>query len=733
MGDVKEKKEYVRPKLFSRPAVAKFGDKPKAKQKDDIQNTGWKSAKPLNDGERGGISIGRHREEKNEWKTPDSPQYRIQATSLMGAHRKKKKYEAENYSTVRYDNGKDSLDALKGELGSSQKGGLFGSARENSKYYERVSNALDTVLGKMNVSLEGDVEEVWEKTQQIGNDYDQLIQACEVYCGRNPFTSKGKARQQIVGRIMEQAKEDRAKLSEYFSKMNALPPKDRAKSLAEALDNGRRLVLKLPKNHKKLGGAASEVLRFKTIQNDPETDEAIEKNVYFKGEESVDFSKMDHLQEHALEILAEIQEQQKLPFGIYSKIVKLVSEETDVITVKSYTNSLNAMPEYNSNVAVHRFVNTFHDKACAYDAVTLNLRILGLGKDKGTYDLSLRNVAASRFAKLLGVGELIVDTEKTTLNMNDGVQKKGILMQEAKGEDAADARNNIIRKAYLDQDDRLNFDATAAARKAVTGKFQKSMADLQVLDALMSQGDRHAHNFMVDSSAGDFGTVQGIDNDFSFGTLSLYGKNGFVGNYGRSPINEEGKMSIPYMSEQLKNGIIDVTREELYFALQDVLRSEEIEACWKRICQMQIAILLDIHNYQSLGGTNRYLNDDEWNEETLKAFEETGDSTYLGGYLAKAKPGYKNSEIYKAGQEFWETNIAEFNFKNVSEIEEVLSAFCRGMREYEYIQKSGLLRKWCMESGGKPFSFSNLPEEMQKRIGERCSDQKYISKLAEIG
>ena len=56
------------------------------------------------------------------------------------------------------------------------------------------------------------------------------------------------------------------------------------------------------------------------------------------------------------------------------------------------------------------------------------------------------------------------------------------------------------------------------AKAAVVAQVQKSMMNLQWLDAFSGQVDRHPENYLMDVDDQDNVTLTGIDNDFSFGS-----------------------------------------------------------------------------------------------------------------------------------------------------------------------------------------------------------------------
>lgn len=126
-----------------------------------------------------------------------------------------------------------------------------------------------------------------------------------------------------------------------------------------------------------------------------------------------------------------------------------------------------------------------------------NLRFLDEG---GVVNMSRRNVATSRMASLLGLEELIAKSQ--TVDITDeatGRLIRGNLMDQAEGIEYADASEDMINGK-------------------VTSSFLRDVTNLQVLDVLCGQLDRHGGNMMYKVENGNITGVQGIDNDAAFGT-----------------------------------------------------------------------------------------------------------------------------------------------------------------------------------------------------------------------
>ena len=183
-----------------------------------------------------------------------------------------------------------------------------------------------------------------------------------------------------------------------------------------------------------------------------------------------------------------------------------------------------------------------------------------------------RNVAMSRVANLLGVPGLVARSVPITVNTDSGV-KSGIFMEKAKGNVLPDIRQgmNPHRSPLADIDE-----------DSFGGEALKQLADLQVLDYLCMNVDRHHGNmtYTVDPDTNRITGIMGIDNDLSFGTANM--KND-------KPMQNGSCLDdINVISEQTAQALSQLTPELLSTALEGTgLKKEEIDAACQRLQQLQ--------------------------------------------------------------------------------------------------------------------------------------------------
>lgn len=542
--------------------------------------------------------------------------------------------------------------SLAQKLHSSEKGGL---GSQNSDKFNAVSQGISQVLGMLSTPLTGDTDRDREVFAQMTLAYGGLIAACDDYCSRKVRTDAGRARQAIVGEIRRQAEADFAGIRSYGDKLPSLAPAQRAGTMLEAFADARQRTLQLKagkeEDLKHVGGAISHigVLEKGSLTDENASGFFKESDVYTKG--------------HYTNWGEDLTEQENMSLWTKFKSRSQVSDKVNDIALRAFRENkrLVQMPEYMTDPEFRRVANTFDDKAVqgykeSYNQISLNL---GVNMEEGeSLNISNRNVATSRIANLLGIGDLVAQSETAELrDAEGGGVKKGNLMQKARGTEANTFVQNAIReeiRQVYGTDQETSYQHTKFDDK-VTPEFMKSLSSLQVLDTLVGQIDRHNKNYMIEElDEGKMGRVQGIDNDFAFGKTSIIPENEKVlsfGSHSRSILDGKGKMHIAHMDEALAQRLLQLQPEAVKLEMADLIEPWAVDALLERLKGMQDAIRADKEENPDSG---RYLTDDsQWDAKALEDFwkKDTGadlHTSYLTEFLGNANsPATGNGTLPK--------------------------------------------------------------------------------------
>ena len=182
--------------------------------------------------------------------------------------------------------------------------------------------------------------------------------------------------------------------------------------------------------------------------------------------------------------------------------------------------------------------------------------------------LDTRNAAMYGAADLLGVPHLVAKAVPMKLIGPNGEVTEGTFMHKAKGYDI----NNLPPAA-------LNFGEHSL--NDTSGKGYKDLADLQVLDYICGNIDRHGANmFYRFDRNGKFCGVQAIDNDTALGGTAPSGEENII----RLVVPKNMKV----MSESMYNKVVSLTPDELKFALRGYNLSEyELRCAAWRLNKLQ--------------------------------------------------------------------------------------------------------------------------------------------------
>ena len=221
-----------------------------------------------------------------------------------------------------------------------------------------------------------------------------------------------------------------------------------------------------------------------------------------------------------------------------------------------------------------------------------NILTYGLGLPDGTR-LDQRNSAMSVVAGLLGAGSLLARSDSVRCIDKDGKVIEGTFMDFGKGLDLK-ADQSLVR--HLNDSPLSNI----THRNAVF----RSLADLQIIDYLCLNVDRHQGNMLYQvDEAGNITGIQGIDNDSSFGCRKC---------------GQAENAALRVISKSMADKVEKLSPEMMRFALRGRgLNDKEVTAAVNRLNDLKSLIRDNIVHT---------VDDDRfWTKKTKEVFPEDKD------------------------------------------------------------------------------------------------------------
>lgn len=191
-----------------------------------------------------------------------------------------------------------------------------------------------------------------------------------------------------------------------------------------------------------------------------------------------------------------------------------------------------------------------------------------LGVKEGA-NIDIRNCAMTSVAKLIGTEDLIANSRQIQIKMPDGKTKVGTFMEFVDGKDVNNLGAIDEMKVLKPED----FD---------TPTLKKQLADLQVLDYISGNIDRHGGNMLynIDPKTHKVVGIKGIDNDASFVAYEINKERGLGKLF---PVTE-----MRAINEKMANRILALDESQLEATLHGYGLSEaEVKAAWKRVTDLQ--------------------------------------------------------------------------------------------------------------------------------------------------
>ena len=496
-------------------------------------------------------------------------------------------------------------------------------------------NSLDTLLDNA-VNL--------AKTEEIQNEFREICLACEKYIRhRNPWTDEGKARKQMVQDIYEQVKTESLRFSVRVEQLSKNPvengPKTwldilrevRTEKFEDGVDGakvtiggaGTSKVYIVEKNGKKqyfketekLPSGDYDVLTSEAISLAQDELRAYEADNRHTKKDKEDFSSKITQKSNALKAVMDCLkylfkdfdsindffDDHRDPDEIMDGIEEILEQELEKKKLEEEQLKQKQRDKKPKDTVLEDHIRIFKDivakkndigSVYSYVSETLHeiskkARCHGIAVNsaviKENADLSRRNVASARMAKLLGLnGEehnLIADSKLADVIIN-GKTMHGILMDEASGVVLPNYRKHSVFKT------RYSADAF------------RSLLNLQIYDIIMGQVDRNTSNYLgtikEDKMTGscEVLNITGIDNDMCGGVLRyseifIQGKNGY--NQIRN-IVVDNSLQPPAIEKELADNIMKLTPEIIHFQFCDIFDKDERRALIDRLSEVQKVI-----------------------------------------------------------------------------------------------------------------------------------------------
>ena len=332
---------------------------------------------------------------------------------------------------------------------------------------------------------------------------------------------------------------------------------------------------------------------------------------YFKREDSIDldeFAGSDNMRRD-IALKDTIAKYGEIPKKDKQYISELVEEEHNKDRQIEIFNDASEK----GKPALKFFSRRYHQLGTIINTLFSDLELLDNG---GRVNMTRRNVATSRMASLLGLKDLIAESQTVDiLDEATGKTIRGNLMNQAEGKEHEEIENSL-------------------KERKITSTFLRDITNLQVLDYLCGQVDRHAGNMMykVDGD-GNVTGVQGIDNDGAFGLKENAGR------VARVFDTSSEEMFIPYMDAHLADRIMELDGDTLRYALMDLIKEEEINEAIKRLHTLQKGI----ENIRQKEAFRFLENKDDW---TLHENHQEAKNLIIGGEWNKVlDEELKNPEL----------------------------------------------------------------------------------------
>lgn len=451
----------------------------------------------------------------------------------------------------------------------------------HSEKYKNVCVALDNLV-KISDKLKNPKHKMSQaEYEALMKGYEDAKGACESYFAeQNTFNDYEKERKGIIENISYVLNKD----------LNVLSSCDLSEpiSLSEVIEKSRTHVIKLDRaDFHEMGGALSNRIPLKTNSGkkgfftpkkffDPDTEWKNKLKAY-----EVKFGRISEECKAKLEALKTDEEfQMKIVEHIPTEKIKENARYFG--TVKNHMKKLACLLGMGKDIKeveqLFKKDSTLYDDLFDFtNSVSKLANYQGILYDTGIKkgaNISSRNCAMTDMAKLLGCDHLLANSTKMKVMIN-GEEVEGVFMETAEGSDL----NSLKPGDLVLEAKGMSMENPEALQK---------MIDLQILDFVCGNTDRHPGNMVYQFEKTMFGGVKftgikGIDNDCAFGTLKIVPE--------KSNMHLTSLNNMKYITPKMKVRLDNLTPAEVKLQLaNDDLSEDEINAAMDRVQMIQDAI-----------------------------------------------------------------------------------------------------------------------------------------------
>ncbi len=497
------------------------------------------------------------------------------------------------------------------ELLQHHRTSIFGKQKEDSHDMLQVKQNMLALSLNMHepIPFTTNMEQVSADFNTLLRSYDDSIAACEQYLKthKNPFTSEGKARLAMVNHLYSMVKNDRKMIPDCARRLYEKAKENPNEQIVwgNLLHEARSVNLRTDlREHRDIGGGTSRVYRlekdgtaayFKQNEKRPSSDYEAMAKKWLQTQAEQDPA----LAETAGKMIAWVENDMNMIFNPvltniamamrrldipYNGTTALTEQQktallADVDVQQAITNIRNY-----SQMDVENDFSFIVRAAMALGKLETLAHTSGIAKIAEDRSISQRNVAASRMAKLMGMGDLLAESHRATiLDTHTQNRLEGIVMKEVQGTSFNRVFNNARR---------------SGEQVRYTPEALRQLSNLQILDTICGQVDRNRGNYLVQTEKNGNMTfitsITGIDNDMAFGMLSFDQVKYGVNELNAIEHKTTKRCNLPCIDRAIYDRLQALQLNELQFFLQDVLKPEEINALWQR-CQGLLTLLNKTH------------------------------------------------------------------------------------------------------------------------------------------